>query len=1133
MRFVKQILATTLMFSLAVLLVQGQEYRSTLNRGYYTFGINAGKAYQSSDVRAQSKGYGFGLTLGRNLYYRPGAVFSADVRSRLLFARSYGLDPSRDYKVGSNDALNGSRSLDYRTYPANLGVTEGFVFPNHRTDLGELGLEGVLTLNKLREETGLKLSIYGGAGIDWFNVAIDQADRNGQEYYDAYAKLNHRGPTTQILKSLRSDILDGSYESRADEFDSGAGKLRFMPSLGAEVGFQVTPKFSIDFGHRLTFSGTDLLDGQQWRESNNDLHHYTYAGLNFNINRQERRDEPPRIRFIEPDRSGTVTYDPTATIVARVENVRSAADINLLVNGRTERFSFRNQKLEARVPLRYGDNEVRITASNPAGSDQAQVTIYQQDRYNAPDYPQPPRDRYPPTQPPPPPPGPALYPPTIDITYPSQRNHRTQDAEIRLEARVQYVQSRRDLEVLVNGRAQDFDYDERRDQLTANVRLLEGENRIVIRAINPAGRDEDECTVYREQRYRRPEVRITAPADRTETQQPVISLTATVQEVFDRRELRLEVNQRPVSQFDFSNGRLSATIQLIEGANQIAVIAQTASGTAQDQVTVLYKKSGPLVQPPRVDILDPADRTVVKNPKITLTGRVLHIGRAQDIQLTVNGLNITDFSFTGETVTARFDLREGQNAIRLSANNAAGSDEESIQVTYERPVVQPSKPPVVMIVEPADNSTVKEAQVPFVGRVRNVSQVSQVRLSVNGLDINYFQLKNEEVRAGLTLADGRNTLTLRATNQDGSDEQTVVVFYIKPIVIQKNPPVITIHSPADGSSFEQAGINLSASVTNISQANQVRLYLNGRAQSKYSFSNGDVRASLTLEQGQNTIRLSANNADGSDEKNITVFFRKEIPPPQVSILEPANGSTFSKPMVKVRASVKNVPNKQDIELTVNGKGRPYEYDTKNEVLTASVLLVTGRNTIAVTVNSSTGNARDAVEITARGEEPVKTDPGYPGKVEDDSPTVPKPVVTIESISQPTVNPMNPKVGRSTITAKVQHVSSRSGVKLNINSQDYTDFTFDEATGALQSAFTLQQGDNKITLQATNPAGTTEESRTVQFGSTAPGGGNQNPKPQDPGKDQIKTPKRDKTIDQTPGKGTKTKRPTEIPDGSGQ
>ncbi len=78
----------------------------TRDRGWWTFGIDGGLAYQSSDVRTQFNGWGAGLTLGKNLLYRPGGMFSFDLRGRGLFTRSYGADAGQIHFEGEGGPLD-------------------------------------------------------------------------------------------------------------------------------------------------------------------------------------------------------------------------------------------------------------------------------------------------------------------------------------------------------------------------------------------------------------------------------------------------------------------------------------------------------------------------------------------------------------------------------------------------------------------------------------------------------------------------------------------------------------------------------------------------------------------------------------------------------------------------------------------------------------------------------------------------------------------------------------------------------------------------------------------------------------------------------------------------------------------
>jgi ABC-type enterochelin transport system ATPase subunit len=94
--------------------------------------------------------------------------------------------------------------------------------------------------------------------------------------------------------------------------------------------------------------------------------------------------------------------------------------------------------------------------------------------------------------------------------------------------------------------------------------------------------------------------------------------------------------------------------------------------------------------------------------------------------------------------------------------------------------------------------------------------------------------------------------------------------------------------------------------------------------------------------------------------------------------------------------------------------------------------------------------------------------------------VEKPVITVESISQPTVNPLRPGVGRSTIIASIERISDRESVKILVNDTEIDDFSYNPKSKQLKTVIELARGENEIIIRATNDDGTTEEKRTITF-----------------------------------------------------
>lgn len=1320
---------TTIRFSTFALLFFWTVYAhaqliTQAQRGDYVLGINAGFAYQSSDIRAAGNGGGFGLTIGRTMVAGPNSPILLDLRGRLLYARTFGLDPFRSFSIENNRALNGTRELDYTSYPTALEEPRGFVFQNHRTTHGELGLEAVFTLEELRRKTGFIVSLFGGAGLNGYHVKIDQANASGEAYYAGYASLNDSRPADAILRDLRDVILDGTYESNADGFD-GLPKFRIMPNVGVELGLQLGKAFSVHAGHRVTFSGTDLLDGHQWSSSDKDIYHYTSFGMAWRFRVPERpRILPPVIELTAPLSRPHYTRDPNGVVRAQIRNVRSAADINCTVNGRDVPFRFSGEQFILDLPLYPGSNEVVIVARNQAGTARGDAIIVLEGGI----VPPPPTGRAPRISITNPPSRTATvyepaftlranvtdifnkldiellidgarrdftfdsrtgnlqadlnlregtnriritarndfgsdaadaevifeqrrFPPTVRITEPASERSEVAVNSVTVRAELRYVEAKENIYFYINGReTRSFDYDasretfqatapltdgantlevvvrnrsgearddvtvtyrrplvarpsvvitapstpgtsttaatanieattsniQRRDEISffvngtrntgftfnantgrfsATANLVVGNNDFIIRVTNPDGNDEAVTSIRRTEGSgelpQRPVVRITSPINQSESDRNTANVRASIENVTDRNNMSLTVNGTRLTNFSFSasSRELTATVTLTEGNNTIRVEATNGNGTADDLVNVRYRRP----MPPVVTISAPQDKSTVSTAAATLRARAQNVSERNQITVTLNGTTISNISFNASTgeISADVTLAEGNNTLRVRAATPDGTDEKSVNVQYARPV-----PPIVSIVSPENNSTVTAAASTLRARAQNVSERSQVTVTLNGATVSNvnFNGATGELTANVTLVEGNNTLRVRAATPAGSDEQSVNVRYRRPI-----PPVVTISAPANNSTVTNAAATLRARAQNVSERNQVTVTLNGTAVSNVNFNaaTGELSADVALAEGANTLRVSATTPDGTDEKSVSVRYRRPAPP-VVTFQSPADNSTVESNSVKVSATITNVTSTRAVTFTVNGKasgefkleggsfsaevpglregdntisisarnedgagdasvkvvyqlkpvlpkpvirfivparsgtasstaetaikasvlnvssadnvrldvnGKPFgefAYNIKSKELTATVPLEGGTNTFRVIAENEAG--RDTATTTVLYREAAKQPP----------------VVTIESVSQPTINPMNPAQGRSTVIAVIQGIDRSSQITFTVNGAAVTDFTYNVKTGAFQSTINLVRGTNTIVLRAENADGADEKSRTLDF-----------------------------------------------------
>ena len=796
-----RLLLTTLFTSLMLLsgFSQNSAY-DKLQRGYITLGINGGLSFQTSDVQARYNGYGLGLTLSKNLYYHPASPISFDLRGRFLYARQYGLDGGRSMDIEDNIGLNGTLGLDYVNYPSSLGVPDGFVYHNYRTTLGELAAEGVLTWNTNRLGPGLFFSLYGGVGLDYFVPKIDQAGASGEEYYEAYANLD--GSKAHIRSELRNTILDGDYETVPDNFPR-SGESDFVFSLGAEAGIQLTTRFAVSLGHRITFSGNNLLDGHQWEDGKGDWYHYTSLGLHWTLNSPAKREKgkAPVISIIVPNQRPYTSSTSSGIVKARITNVQSAADIVCSVNGQRMPFDFYDGDFALSFPLVQGKNDVNIQASNPYGRDLENVVIlYQAGTGVNPPTPSPtpkpqPGPPAPIPSPGPQPPPPSGAKPTVTISQPVNSST-TQKPTASVKATLKGVSKAADITLTANGqKVTGFDYTPATGVLTHSLPLKEGDNTITVKGTNTYGSAEATVRVSYSKPApppppppppppapKPPKVNITEPTDKTVVSKPDVLVRATLTNISRRDQITFQVNQSTTGNFTFSDGQFQASAPLREGDNTITIRVKNDDGQAEDAIQVSYRIPPPPVpEEPEIKFTQPSKPgAAALKTSYQVKAVVLRVDKADQITFKLNGKGFTGFQFDPKTgvFSINTTLAEGRNDIEISASNASGTVSARTSVNYRKPdVISAGDKPLIDITsisQPASNPlnpNVATSQLQAL--ITEIDRKEQIQFTVNGNAVTDFSFTpaTGAFSATLILQRGTNVIVLKAGNRVGSAEE--------------------------------------------------------------------------------------------------------------------------------------------------------------------------------------------------------------------------------------------------------------------------------------------------------------------------------------------------------------------------
>jgi outer membrane protein OmpA-like peptidoglycan-associated protein len=302
--------------------LQGSYNYPSKPRNQWEIGIKGGLFQVSGDIPAKFLSPGFGFHVRKAFGY----VFS------LRLEYIYGIGKGFAFRAANNYAKNPAWGVNItdpgKRYNAPMALTGagGFrqivssvtglapttpwdqVFYNYKTNVQDLSIEGIITLNNIRfhkSKTGF--NVYGIAGIGGtiYDTKIDALDNNEKYNFNALTQAAYKNRKS-FLKDMRNNILDGEFETPAENQGERRPKLfgdTFKPSgtVGMGMAFKLDKKNRINLAieDRWTFIKDDLLDGQRWQEHawgdavlTRDFDSYNMLSVGLNINLGAKAVEP-------------------------------------------------------------------------------------------------------------------------------------------------------------------------------------------------------------------------------------------------------------------------------------------------------------------------------------------------------------------------------------------------------------------------------------------------------------------------------------------------------------------------------------------------------------------------------------------------------------------------------------------------------------------------------------------------------------------------------------------------------------------------------------------------------------------------------------------------------------------------
>jgi hypothetical protein len=590
-------------------------------------------------------------------------------------------------------------------------------------------------------------------------------------------------------------------------------------------------------------------------------------------------------------------------------------------------------------------------------------------------------------------------------------------------------------------------------QFAAN--LAQGNNIVQVTGTNTAGSGSASTTIVYEPLpvLPPPTVQITTPSSNPFTSTlSHTAVVATVQHVINSSDILVFVNGSPYQAFNYNHAlkQVTLTLGLVSGNNLVQVSAFNASGSASDNVNIVYQPVQQCDKPvvsyiqPNTPVLNHINLSNVYQVKAKVTG----ISGAQDVSAKVNGFAISGLSYNAANQELSFNvsLANSGNIIEIQAVNTCGGTTASTTILYGT-ITPPCNNPSISFSAPLPSPYVTYNTTETVlATLSEITSINQIVLKHDGMaKSNFtFDVATQQLTYAAPLKMGQNKIEIIATNSCGSKNEFT---YIERRVCNK--PTLSIGAPQNNAVMTTPNASVTAATTGTSTAADVSVTLNGN-QVNFTYKNGAVSSVQPLQVGANTFVVTATNECGSVSQTVVVTYQP-CDQPVVGWVTPVNGQgQTTQNTLAVSALTQYVAGLNEVVAKVNGQVVTPTWNNATGMVNFNASLQPGSNTIEVTVSNSCGSnsINGTIDMAC-----------------------PNPVI---SVTAPQGGNGQTTAGTYTISGSAQNATSLTAT---VNGTSVTP-TFNSTTGAFSVIASLQTGNNSIQISATSQCGTASTNVTI-------------------------------------------------------
>ena len=308
----------------------------------------------------------------------------------------------------------------------------------------------------------------------------------------------------------------------------------------------------------------------------------------------------------------------------------------------------------------------------------------------------------------------------------------------------------------------------------------------------------------------------------------------------------------------------------------------------------------------------------------------------------------------------------------------------------------------VILDDPKDQVHTGSAETIVGGKVTAGAGVARVLATLNGAEILARAERSPPQEVALSfsvpLREGKNVLLVTVTDTKGQTKQEARVIFRDrstgpPVATGPRPPSpapapvtpapppvapapkpapasplqVVISSPRDQARVDQESIALAGLASSGKGVRRVLVTLNGvevsRLEERAPLQTVPVNLPLKLQDGQNTIVVTATDADGATQQDVRAVFFDRAVPFTVQFRHPENGARLSDQSSLVAAEVSSGKGVAAVNVLLNGAEvfKEVERPPKRSLAVAApVKLREGTNTIVVRATEPDGTVRQEI-----------------------------------------------------------------------------------------------------------------------------------------------------------------------------